>query len=91
MRTAIIVAALMLAAGPAHAQTAQRYAIECSTTCTVQSADADGNPVQVQQPAGYVTNIVLWDGATPYAPGTGLRLVPAGTLQIGQVDTTPAQ
>lgn len=27
---------------------------------------------------GVITNMVMWDGKTPYDPGEGLTLVPAG-------------
>lgn len=77
-------AILALFIGTAHAQTVQDYAVICSSAC--QSYDAGGNPVQ--QPPGYVQNIIRWDGLIPYAPGPGLELRLAGTLAIGDI-TTP--
>ena len=76
MRIILALSALVLvAAAPA------RYAVVCTAPC--QGQDASGNPVQ--EPAGYVQNVILWDGVAPYTPGPGLELKPAGSMQIGDV------
>lgn len=80
----MLAAILALFISAAHAQTVQTYAVICTTAC--QGTDANGNPVT--EPAGYVQDIILWNGVAVYSPGLGLELKPAGTLQIGQV-TTP--
>ncbi len=65
------------------------YAVVCTSPCSVQTSDAQGNFTATQEPAGYVTNIIVWDGVTPYSPGTGYELKPdiSGTIQPGQTVT----
>jgi hypothetical protein len=73
--------ALLAAATAAHAQTVQTYAVVCTSPCLATVA---GSPVPVAQPAGYVLNMVLWDGVTPFTPPPGTELQLAGSLQTGQ-------
>lgn len=44
------------------------------------------------EPVGYVVNVVVWDGSTPYSPGDGLALVadPDGKYPIGSTYSSPA-
>lgn len=75
----------------AFAQTApQNYALVCTATCSVQTTDANGNPTTTQEPAGYVTNVILWDGNTSvWQPPSGYEAKPdfTGGIQIGQTVT----
>jgi len=72
----------------AFAQTAPlKYATVCSSPCAITTYDTNGNLAQTTEPAGYVVDIIAWDGVTPYDPGPGFELQPdtSGTIQIGQV------
>lgn len=72
----------------AFAQTApQNYALVCTSPCSIQTMDAQGNPAITQEPAGYVTNVILWDGNTSvWQPPAGYEAEPdfTGAIQIGQ-------
>jgi hypothetical protein len=63
-----------------------KYAEICTSPCT---AGVDDNDNPVQQPAGYVANIIEWDGVTPFSPPAGYELKPDsdGSMQIGQTVT----
>jgi len=52
-------------------------------------ATAAGTYFGVAATVGEVVNVVLWDGASPWAPpvGTEARADPSGALQIGQTTT----
>lgn len=67
----------------------QNYAVACSSGCAVQSVDAQGNPTTVQEPAGYVDNVIILDPSTAHgfaAPG-GHVLIGGTGLSIGQTAT----
>lgn len=44
------------------------------------------------QAAGYVVNVIVWDGVTTFDPGEGFSLVadPGGKYLIGSTYTAPA-
>ncbi len=86
---------LALLAVPAEAQTIDRYAL----IATVPGTTTDPNGNTVAEPAGYVIDVIAWDGVTPYggepwatAPacvaGNTCEIRTAGSLVAGQV-TTP--
>ena len=81
-----LIAAFVLFPSFALAATPSDYAVVCTSPCSIQTTDAQGNPTTTQEPDGYVTTIIVWDGATPYSPGAGyeLKAAPSGTIQPGQ-------
>ena len=58
-----------------------RYAIVATTAAA--GTDATGNPVTI--PAGTVVDIAVWDGVTPWSPGTGFEAVadPSAAAVVG--------
>ena len=80
--------AVVLASAPAGAF-AEDYAVVCTSPCAVQTSDAQGNTTIVQEPAGYVSNVIVWNGTTAYNPGIGyeLKLDSTGAEQVGQTVT----
>jgi hypothetical protein len=75
----------------AIAQTApQDYALVCTSPCSVQTTDTNGNLTTVQEPSGYVTDVILWNGNTSvWQSPAGYEVQPdfTGAIQIGQTVT----
>jgi hypothetical protein len=86
MRKIIFVAAA-LALLP-RAALADTYALVLTAPGQVQSTDAQGNPTVITAQPGYVVDIIVYDGQSPYAPPAGTEIKPAGNLKIGDI-TTP--
>ena len=84
-----LIAAFVLFPSFSLAATPSDYAVICSSPCSVQTTDGQGNPTTTQEPAGYVSNIIVWDGVTPYSPGAGYELKSDadGSIQPGQTVT----
>jgi len=76
---------LALVAAPVLAASAQRYAVICKTVCTLPD---DITGTLIQHPAGFVVNVITWDGVSRYDPGVAYELRRSDTLNIGDI-TTP--
>jgi hypothetical protein len=69
------------------------YALELSAPCAASWPDGYGGAQQGIEPAGYVADIVIWDGVTRFAPldpcGNAYNLVAEPTLGTPGITFTP--